>query len=47
MRIDTNLSDEDREEIVEYARERGIRLSRAYTKLIKKGLEQEVEKSGS
>lgn len=41
MRIDTELTKEEREKVVKYSKERGLRLKRAYTELIKKGLESE------
>jgi len=39
MRIDTDLGEEDRKRVQEYARKKGLRLSRAYTELIRIGLE--------
>jgi len=41
MRINTDLSEEDRKKVVEYAKKRGLKLKRAYTNLIRKGLENE------
>lgn len=41
MRIDTDLSKGDRKKVKEYAKRRGLVMSRAYTELIKKGLEYE------
>ncbi|OUJ18413.1 hypothetical protein AMET1_1329 [Methanonatronarchaeum thermophilum] len=41
MRIDTELTEEEREKVVKYSKETGLRLKRAYTELIKKGLESE------
>jgi len=38
MRIDTDLMEEDREKVVEFARRRGLKLKRAYTILIREGL---------
>lgn len=38
MRIHTNLTQEDRERVKEYAKDRGLRMERAYTELIRKGL---------
>ena len=39
MRIDTALTEEDRKKVKVYADKRGLKLRRAYTNLIKKGLE--------
>ena len=41
MRIDTDLTEEDRKKVKEYANEKGLKLRRAYTILIRKGLEHE------
>ena len=41
MRIDTELTEEERERVVKYSKEKGLRLKRAYTELIKKGLKNE------
>ena len=40
MRIEVSISKELRERVVEYARKKGIRITRAYAELIEKGLEQ-------
>lgn len=45
MRIDTKLSSEEREKVQKYARNKGFRLDRAYTELIKKGLEFIMEEN--
>ena len=39
MRIDTDLTQKDRRKVKEWADKRGLKLKRAYTLLIKKGLE--------
>jgi len=39
MRIDTDLTENDRINVKEWADKRGLKLKRAYTILIKKGLE--------
>ena len=39
MRIDTDLTEEDRTKVKEYADKKGLKLRRAYTELIKRGLE--------
>lgn len=41
MRIDTNLTKEERKAVMEYSKKKGLRLKRTYTELIKKGLESE------
>lgn len=38
MRIHTDLDEKDRKEVKKYAKNKGLRLSRAYTELIRKGL---------
>jgi hypothetical protein len=39
MRIDTDLTEKDRKNVKEWADKRGLKLKRAYTILVKKGLE--------
>jgi len=41
MRIETDLDDETREKVKEYARNEGLRLPRAYAELIESGLGHE------
>ena len=41
MRVYIDLSTEIRNKVLDYARKKGYRLSRAYLELIKKGLEAE------
>jgi len=41
MRIHTDLNEKERERVMKYSKEKGLRLKRAYTKLIKKGLDSE------
>jgi len=41
MRIDTNLTKEEREKVRKFAEKKGWRLKKTYTELIKKGLEEE------
>jgi|GEM_PF-1525098 len=41
MRIHTDLNEEERERVMKYSKEKGLRLKRAYTELIKKGLDSE------
>jgi len=41
MRIDTDLTEEDRKKVKEYADKKGLKLRRAYTILIRQGLEYE------
>ncbi len=41
MRIETDLDDETREKVKEYAKKEGLRLPRAYAELIESGLEHE------
>jgi len=40
MRISVSISEELRKRVLEYARKKGIRITRAYAELIEKGLEQ-------
>jgi len=44
MRIDTALTDEDRDRVEKYAKKHGLKLYMAYTILIRKGLEYENSK---
>lgn len=41
MRIHTDLTEEEREKVKQYSKDKGLRLRRAYTELIKKGLDSE------
>jgi hypothetical protein len=43
MRIDTDLTDDDRKLVKEYANENGLKMSRAYTDLIRAGLRAEQD----
>lgn len=43
MRVQTNLTDEDREKVAEYAERNGYRMSLAYTKLVREGLKNVEE----
>jgi len=45
MRIDTDLTEEDRRKVKEYADKHGLKVRRAYTILIRKGLEYENSKN--
>ncbi len=45
MRIDTVLTDEDRDRVEAYAKKHGLKMYMAYTILIRKGLEYENSKS--
>ena len=41
MRVNTDLTDEDRERVSEYAAEHGLRMSRAYAELVRADLDAE------
>ena len=43
MRIDTDLTDDDRKQVKEYANENGLKMPRAYTNLIRVGLRTEQD----
>ena len=42
MRIDTDLTEDDRKRVKEYADQKGLKLKRAYTELIRMGLEYAI-----
>ena len=44
MRIATDLSEEDRRKVKEWADKHGLKMTRAYAVLIRKGLEYENSK---
>lgn len=43
MRIDTDLTDDDRKRVKEYANQNGLKMSRAYTNLVRTGLRAEQD----
>lgn len=43
MRIEVDLTEEERKKVVEYAKKKGLRLSRAYRELIRRGLDVEED----